>query len=280
MASRIYRAFVIGSPINHSLSPDLHSFWLEQYAIRGSYEKILVLPADLGEFLSNMISANFVGGNITLPHKETAYQKLGNCDDTANQLEAVNTVWIEDQKIVAGNTDAYGFGANLDDFAPAWRKAKTAMVLGAGGAAKSIILALINAGYEKIFIANRTHSRSQALALKMGHQCISIQHDETSETLKNVDLLINTTSLGMKNQANLDINLSNLSSSAIVTDIVYNPIKTSLLKNAQARGLETVDGIGMLLHQAVPGFEKWFGVRPQVTSELRNHMLNILREDI
>ncbi len=273
------RAFVIGSPISHSLSPELHGYWLEQYGISGSYEKISVLPEDLDEFLVSIISSNFTGGNITLPHKETAYQKIQTCDKTAGILEAVNTIWIENQSLVAGNTDGYGFSANLDDFAPNWRKAKTAMVLGAGGAAKAIILALINAGYKEIIIVNRTHSRAQVLAGKMGRQCIGIRQDEISEYLKNVQLLVNTTSLGMKNQANPDIKLSKLSNSAIVTDIVYNPLKTSLLREAHALGLETVDGIGMLLHQAVPGFEKWFGIRPKVTSELRCHMLNRLAED-
>jgi len=273
------RAFVIGSPILHSLSPELHGYWLEQYGINGSYEKIAVLPEDLEEFLANIISSNFVGGNITLPHKETAYQKIESCNKIANILEAVNTIWIENQSLVAGNTDGYGFSANLDDFAPNWRRAKTAMVLGAGGASKAIIQALIYAGYEEIIIVNRTHSRAELLAEKMGRQCISINQDKILEHLKNVQLLINTTSLGMKNQANPDIELSILSSSTIVTDIVYNPLKTPLLQEAHALGLETVDGIGMLLHQGVPGFEKWFGIRPKVTPELRFHMLNLLAED-
>lgn len=279
MAKPIPRAFVIGSPVSHSLSPELHGYWLKQYGISGSYEKISVLPEDLDTFLANIVNANFVGGNVTLPHKETAFQKIQTCNKTASILEAVNTIWIENQNLAAGNTDGYGFSANLDDFAPNWRKAKTAMVLGAGGAAKAIILALINAGYEKIIIVNRTYSRAELLANKMGAQCISINQNEVSEHLKNVQLLINTTSLGMKNQANLDIELSNLTNSAIVTDIVYNPLKTSLLREAHALGLETVDGIGMLLHQAVPGFEKWFGIRPKITPELRCHMLNLLAED-
>ncbi len=279
MANKNLRAFVIGSPISHSLSPQLHGYWLAQHGISGSYEKILVLPEDLDEFLTKIVRSEFVGGNITIPHKETAYQKIRSCNKTASILQAVNTVWIENQSLVAGNTDGYGFSANLDDFAPSWRKAKTAMVLGAGGASKAIILALIHAGYEKIIVANRTYSRAELLAEKMGRQCISIKQDEISDHLKNVQLLINTTSLGMKNQAKLDIKLSNLPNSAIVTDIVYNPLKTHLLQQAHAQGLETVDGIGMLLHQAVPGFEKWFGIKPKVTPELRFHMLSLLKED-
>ena len=279
MANTNPRAFVIGSPISHSLSPELHGYWLEQYGIKGSYEKIAVLPEDLEEFLAHIISSDFVGGNITLPHKETVYQKIQSVNKIARILEAVNTIWIENHRLVAGNTDGYGFSANLDDFAPNWRKAKTAMVLGAGGAAKAIILALVYAGYEEIIIANRTHSRAETLADKMGRQCKSIAQDEISKHLGNVQLLINTTSAGMKNQGNSEIELSNLPNSAIVTDIVYNPLKTPLLQQADALGLETVDGVGMLLHQAVPGFEKWFGIRPKVTPELRNHMLDLLAED-
>jgi len=280
MADKIPHAFVIGSPIAHSFSPQLHGYWLAQYGIVGSYEKIAVLPEDLDEFLARIISSEFVGGNVTLPHKETAYQKIQSCNAIANKLEAVNTIWIENKKLIGGNTDGYGFSANLDDFAPHWRHAKTAMVMGAGGAAKAIILALINAGYQQIMIANRTHERARQLARKMGSVCISIEQEEISRHLKNVQLLINTTSLGMKNQAKSDIDLSRLPNSAIVTDIVYNPLKTPLLQQADALGLETVDGIGMLLHQAVPGFEKWFGIRPKVTSELRSHILNLLAEDI
>ncbi len=177
----------------------------------------------------------------------------------------------------ATNTDGYGFAANLDEFAPQWRKAKSALVVGAGGASIAIILALLNAGIENIFIANRTIERAEKLANRMGKQCSAHTMEEIEGLLARTDILINTTALGMKGNEPLELKLDNLPASAIVTDIVYNPLKTTLLQQAEKLNLKTVDGIGMLLHQAVPGFEKWFGLRPSVTPELREYMLDILK---
>ena len=271
------KAFVIGWPIAHSLSPHLHGYWLKQYDIEGSYEKIAVEPHDIKEFIANFQAQGFVGGNVTIPHKETVYDLIENCDPTANTLKATNTLWLEDAKLKATNTDGYGFTANLDDFAPQWRKAKSALVVGAGGASTAIILALLNAGIEKIFVANRTIERAEKLAARIGKQCSAHTMTEIEGLLAQTDILINTTALGMKGNEPLELKLDKLPTSAIVTDIVYNPLKTSLLQQAEKLNLKTVDGIGMLLHQAVPGFEKWFGLRPSVTPELREYMLDILK---
>ncbi|MCP4073207.1 MAG: shikimate dehydrogenase [Hyphomicrobiales bacterium] len=273
------RAFVIGYPVAHSLSPDLHGFWLRRYGIRGSYEKIEVPTENLEEFLKNLQTRNFVGGNVTIPHKEMTYQIVKNRNQSTTRLEAVNTLWVENNILMAGNTDSYGFAANMDDFVSGWRDAKTAMVLGAGGASRAVVLALINAGFEQIFIANRTTSRAIVLVDKMGSRCTAVDWDDIPTCLKQIQLLINTTSLGMKGQHSLEIDLSNLPKSAIVSDIVYNPLNTQLLEQARLLGLESVDGIGMLLHQAVPGFEKWFGLRPKVTDELRKFVLDRLSGD-
>ena len=270
------KAFVIGWPISHSLSAHLHRYWLNQYEIKGQYEKIAVKPEDLISFLANIKCNEYVGGNVTIPHKEQVYNLISERDAIASNLKAANTIWFENDKIKAGNTDAHGFSSNLDDFAPQWRHAKTALVLGAGGASRAIILALINAGFEKIFILNRTVAKAQMVAKQMGNQCIAGEFDAIEEYLKQSDLLINTTSLGMIDQPELEIDLTPLPKSALVCDIVYNPIKTQLLIQAEALNITTIDGIGMLLHQAVPGFEKWFAFKPRVTIELRKHMLDIL----
>ncbi len=277
MDENTLRAFVIGWPISHSLSPHLHQFWLRQYGINGNYEKIAVPPGELSRFLDDMEKNNFVGGNVTIPHKENVFSSLKYSDEISIRLQATNTLSLESGMLLGANTDGYGFSANLDQHSKNWRKAKTAMVLGAGGAAKAIVLALIDAGFSKIYIANRTVQRAKNLADLMGAECESLPFKEAEKLLSDIQLLVNTTSLGMKGQSPLEIDISQLPKSAIVTDIVYNPLETTLLKNAKRLQLEVVDGIGMLLHQAVPGFEKWFGIRPKVTSELRTHMLNILR---
>ena len=270
------RAFVIGWPIAHSLSPALHSFWLNQYGIEGSYEKIAVEPEKLSNFLETFKDNGFVGGNITIPHKQAVFQKLDQADASAKKLQAVNTLWIEGDRLKAGNTDGYGFTANLDEFCPQWRKAKTALVIGAGGASVAIVYALIDAGIDNIIVANRTLLRAEKLTQDVGEKSESIAFENIDTCLHRVDLVVNTTSLGMKGNPPLDVDLAQLPKNAIVTDIVYNPLQTPLLQNASKQGLKTVDGIGMLLHQAVPGFEKWFGVRPEVTRELRAYMLEKL----
>lgn len=260
-------AFVIGHPIAHSRSPMIHGHWLATHGLAGDYRAIDVAPADLSEFLQRVRRGEFAGGNVTIPHKETVFEAVSRRDAAAGAIGAVNTVWVEEGELVGGNTDAYGFAASLDAGAPQWRQAETALVLGAGGAARAVLHALREAGIGKVTVANRSAARAGELALAFpGVKPAGL--DQTPALLAKTDLLINTTSLGMKGQPPLDLDLDALPDHAIVTDIVYAPLVTPLLERAGARGLTTVDGLGMLLHQAVPGFERWFGVRPAVTPDL------------
>ena len=271
------KAFVIGWPIHHSKSPLLHRFWLDQYDITGSYEAVAVEPGKASDFLKSFQKHGFVGGNITLPHKEDAFQTIENRDNAATSIEAVNTVWHDGEKVFASNTDAYGFAANMDDYAHDWRDRKSALVLGAGGASKAVVLALCDAGFSEIHIINRTLSRAQALALQFGAKVSAHEWFEIDDLLPKADFLVNTTSLGMKGSEEIQLpDFSRLNSETLVTDIVYTPLETPLLLAAKQAGLKTVDGLGMLLHQAVPGFERWFGRRPEVTKDLRNHILEAL----
>ena len=266
MAER--RAFVVGHPIAHSRSPLIHGHWLAQHGLEGTYGRIDVAPDAFESFLKSMASQGLVGGNITIPHKEAAFRLVERRDAAAEAIGAVNTVWLEDSRLVGSNTDAYGFAANLDQNAPAWRDAETALVLGAGGASRAIIHALSQAGIELILIANRTASRADDLASTFG--VAAIAWNDIAAHLPATGLLVNTTSLGMTGKGDLDLPLDRMPSDAIVTDIVYVPLETPLLAKARQHGLATVDGLGMLLHQAVPGFERWFGVRPVVDAALRD----------
>ena len=268
------KAFVTGWPIAHSKSPMLHGFWLKEYGIEGSYEALAVEPENFDSFLKNLPQSGFVGGNVTIPHKEVAFENLTRLDDAARTIGAVNTLWLEDGNVCGGNTDAYGFSANMDEFAAKWRDGKTAIVLGAGGASRAIIYSLIETGYEKIHIVNRTFERAENLAELFGPKCSAHKWESLSLLLSSANFLVNTTSIGMAgNDAEMP-DLFGLSNKTIVTDIVYTPLETPFLKSARESGLKTVDGLGMLLHQAVPGFEKWFGIRPKVTSALRNYILD------
>jgi shikimate dehydrogenase len=270
------KAFVTGWPINHSKSPMLHGFWLKQYGIEGSYEAYGVEPENFVQFLKELPKSEFVGGNITIPHKEFAFAKVDQLDEAAKAIGAVNTLWFEDEKLCGGNTDAYGFSANMDQFASEWRDGKKAIVMGAGGAARAVIYAILEAGFEEVHIVNRTLERAQNLANLFGENCKSHPWDDLKGLLFQTDFIVNTTSIGMAgSDASMMPDLSTLPTSAIVTDIVYNPLETPFLKSANALGLKTVDGLGMLLHQAVPGFEKWFGLRPEVTDQLRDYILGL-----
>jgi len=271
------KAFVTGWPVHHSKSPVLHGFWLRQYAINGSYEALAVEPEHFSTFLSDLAKNGFAGGNVTIPHKEIALEHVALLDDAARAIGAVNTLWLENGKLNGSNTDAYGFSANLNDYAPEWKSARTATVLGAGGAARAIIHSLLQEGYERIHIVNRTFSRAEKLSARFGEKCSPHSWNELSGLMGSADFIVNTTSIGMAGADTLampDMNL--LKSDSIVTDIVYTPLETPFLKTARDCGLKTVDGLGMLLHQAVPGFEVWFGVRPEVTRELRAHVLEAM----
>lgn len=269
MAEHAARAFVVGHPIAHSRSPKIHGHWLARHGIAGSYEAVDVAPADFPAFLSGLRGAGFAGGNVTIPHKEAAHALAERRDEAAEAIGAVNTLWFEHGRLVGGNTDAHGFAANLDEYAPGWAENGPAMVLGAGGAARAVIHACLRRGISEIRVLNRTLARAEELAHRFGAGVSAHPLAAAAEFLPEAGLLINTTSLGMHGSSEIPVDPSVMPDRAIVTDIVYVPLETPLLAAARARGLKTVDGLGMLLHQAVPGFERWFGVRPEVTPELR-----------
>jgi len=267
------RAFVCGHPIAHSRSPKIHGYWLRHYGIDGSYQAIDVAPDEARRFFTTLAEQGFAGGNVTIPHKEAAFEVVARRDEAAEAIGAVNTLWLEQGRLCGGNTDAAGFTANLDDRAPGWDKATTAVVLGAGGAARAVIHALNARGIGDIRVVNRTVARAVELADRFGAGVTAHPLPATQELLADAGLLVNTTALGMAGKPDEDelpADPSALPRHAIVTDIVYVPLETPLLAAARARGLRTVDGLGMLLHQAVPGFERWFGRRPEVTPELRD----------
>ncbi|WP_192179481.1 shikimate dehydrogenase [Mesorhizobium amorphae] len=269
MAETSKKAFVTGHPIAHSRSPKIHGHWLEEYGIDGSYQAIDVEPEDFGAFLSTLRDNGYSGGNVTIPHKEAAFALVDRRDEAAEAIGAVNTLWFEDGALWGGNTDAHGFAANLDQRAPGWPENGPAVVLGAGGASRAVIHALVERGVSDIRIVNRTLARAQELARRFGAGVSAHGVEATGELLMDAGLLINTTALGMHGNEALAADPAVLPDHAIVTDIVYVPLETPLLAAARARNLTTVDGLGMLLHQAVPGFERWFGIRPEVTAELR-----------
>ena len=264
------RACVIGWPVAHSRSPLIHRFWLESLKVAGSYELAAVAPADFPDFVGNLDLHGFVGANVTLPHKQTAF---GLCDvklPAAERLKAVNTLWIEAGKLCGDNTDCTGFLGALDQDAPEWdRNPCTALVLGAGGAARAIVHALQLRKMTRIFLVNRTRENAEKLAADFGTPVEVVDFGDLPDAMASAQLLVNTTSLGMRGQPPLTLDLTPLPPHAIVSDIVYVPLETSLVKAAKTRGLRAVSGIGMLLHQAVPGFERWFGKKPRVTAELR-----------
>lgn len=270
MAEARRKAFVCGHPIAHSRSPKIHGHWLKTYGIDGSYEAIDVAPEDFPGFMEELRGDAFAGGNVTLPNKEAAHRLADRRDVAAQEIGAANTLWIEGGLVHASNTDAYGFAANLDERAPGWDRGRCAVVLGAGGAARAIVQALRSRGFGEIRIVNRTVARAQELADRFGAGVFAHGTDACPELCGDADVLVNTTSVGMSGDAGLAADPAWLPDGALVTDIVYVPLETPLLAAAKRRGLKTVDGLGMLLHQAVPGFERWFGIRPAVTAELRD----------
>ena len=267
----ILRAGVVGHPVKHSRSPIIHGYWLEQFGINGRYDRYDVKPEDFSHFVKTLSEQGLQGVNVTIPHKEAAFLALDEATERARRLKAANTLWFENGKLWGDNTDSIGFLANLDQGHPGWDiNAKSALILGAGGAARAIIAGLQKRNIEKITIVNRTRERAEELALMSGGQVAVAEWSKLSFQLESADLVVNTTSLGMSGQPDLDLSLDLLGKNALVTDIVYVPLETNLLKQARLRGNPVVDGLGMLLHQAVPGFEHWFGKRPVVTDELRH----------
>lgn len=265
------RCFIIGHPVAHSRSPLIHGHWLAEHGLAGSYERVDVPPSELAAFVARIRAGDFAGGNVTVPHKEAALPLLDEVSGTARRMGAVNTIWRDEGGRLHGdNTDAFGFLAHLDACVPGWfQRTRTALILGAGGAARAVVHGLAARGVERILLVNRSPGRADELAALFGGGVSAQPWAAAAGLVGESDLIVNTTSLGMRGQPPLEIDLSALRSGTIVDDIVYVPLETPLLAEAKLRGGVPVDGLGMLLHQAVPGFERWFGLRPEVTPALR-----------
>jgi shikimate dehydrogenase len=276
----VNHAFVAGYPVKHSRSPLIHGYWLESLNLKGSYRIAELTPDKFPGFIADLKSgaSGFAGGNVTIPHKETAFLLADLPDDVASEIGAANTLWKQDGLVHATNTDGIGFTANLDAQASGWDKIDTAVILGAGGASRAVIQSVRDRGIRTIHVLNRTVSRAQELADRFGPAVHAQPWAALEEVLVGAGLLINTTSLGMDGGEVPEIDLSRMDAGAVVTDIVYVPLKTPILRQAEAQGFRVVDGLGMLLHQAVPGFEKWFGVRPKVDAALRQLIIDDMAE--
>jgi shikimate dehydrogenase len=263
------RACVIGWPIAHSRSPMIHNYWLRQYGIEGAYTKEPVKPEDVERFLRSLETNGLRGCNVTVPHKETAFAVAEIRDPSALAVNAANTVWLEQGRIACANTDTYGFMANLEASAPNWRqRTGPIIVLGAGGSARAVVYGFLESGMGDIRVFNRSPERAGQLARHFGAHVSAHPWDARNEHLSEAAVIVNTTTLGMNGTEGPDIDFSRAPKGAVAADLVYVPLETGFLRFARANGLTGVDGLGMLLHQAVPGFEKWFGVRPTVSPEL------------
>ena len=261
-------ACLIGWPAAHSRSPLIHHYWLRTLGIEGGYVIEAVPPDEFEDFVLRLSLRGFVGANVTIPHKESALA-LSVPDDRARAVGAANTLWFADGELRSTNTDVEGFINNLDASAPGWEKVDEALVLGAGGSARAVVFGLVERGIKRVHLVNRTMERAAVLAEQFGRSVHPVTWDAIAGLLPRAGLLVNTTSLGMHGQPALELDIALLPQHAVVADLVYVPLQTPLLLAAKAHGLKTADGLGMLLHQAVRGFELWFGQRPQVTSELR-----------
>lgn len=265
------RACVIGWPIEQSRSPLIHRYWLRRYGIEGDYVREPVRPEGAEAFLRGLALRGYVGCNVTVPHKEVAYVVAAERDRAASAIGAANTVWLDAGRIACSNTDAYGFITHLDASAPRWRERDAPVsVLGAGGSARAVIHAFLEAGIGSVRVFNRSSERAEVLARHFGRKVVAFPWSGRSAIAAGSAVLVNTTTLGMKGEGDPAVDFSGFDALTVVCDIVYVPLETAFLSAARRHGLLTVDGLGMLLHQAVPGFERWFGVRPEVTSELRD----------
>jgi shikimate dehydrogenase len=262
-------ACVIGWPVEHSRSPLIHGYWIKKYRINAEYVREAVPPEKFVDFIEHLAERGYVGANVTIPNKEAACA-LTKADDRASKVGAANTLWLDGATLRSTNTDVEGFIDNLDASASGWNRGlETVVVLGAGGTARAVVYGLSDRGVQRIHVVNRTLDRAVALREEFGARVNPVRWEELGGLLSSAGLLVNTTSLGMTGKPALTINLNRLPPSAVVADVVYAPLETGLIASARARGLRVVDGLGMLLHQAVRGFELWFGVRPEVTPELR-----------
>lgn len=264
------RACVIGWPIEHSRSPIIHGYWLKRYGIDGAYTKEAVKPDSAQAFLRMLPERGLVGCNVTVPLKEIAFRTADEKEPSALAVGAANTIWLDGRRVCAANTDTYGYMRHLALSAPQWMRADAPVcVLGAGGAARAIVFGFLEAGVTQVRVFNRTPERAEALANDFGVRVKALPWSAREDGSRNAAVLVNTTTIGMKGEGDLGIDFSGFDPRCVVSDIVYVPLETAFLAAARAAGLATVDGLGMLLHQAVPGFERWFGVRPEVTPELR-----------
>ena len=272
-------AGVIGDPISHSLSPRLHGYWLQKYNLNGEYKAFHVTARALPSFLKSLQEDGIAGASVTVPHKEAALRLVDEIDEKAKKIGAINTIYFENNKMVGSNTDGIGFLTHLKQTTSSWKAENgAAVVIGAGGAARAVLVSLLDVGVPEIRLTNRTAARAINLATEIGDSRIKVcDWNDRDHSLENAALLVNVTTLGMAGQKPLELSLDKLSSRASVYDIVYTPLETDLLKNARARGNETIDGLGMLLHQATPGFHKWFGVKPAVDQGLKDYMLKALK---
>nr|WP_225669712.1 shikimate dehydrogenase [Bradyrhizobium hereditatis] len=261
-------ACLIGWPAAHSRSPLIHHYWLRTLGIEGGYVIEAVPPDEFKDFIFRLSLRGFVGANVTIPHKERALS-LSKPDERARAVGAANTLWFADGELCSTNTDVEGFINNLDACAQGWDKCEEALVLGAGGSSRAVLFGLLERGIKRVHLANRTMARAQALADQFGPSIVPVAWETIGDLLPRAGLLVNTTSLGMRGQPPLQVDVALLPPEAVVADLVYVPLDTPLLTAARERGLKTADGLGMLLHQAVRGFELWFGRRPEVTAELR-----------
>lgn len=269
MSTPLRRACVMGHPVAHSRSPMIHNYWLKTLGIPGSYDLKDLTPEAFPGFVANLAGNGYVGGNVTVPHKEAAFRAVAARDAAAEAVGAVNTLWLENGRLMGGNSDTHGFIANLDDRAPGWNvPGCRAVVLGAGGAGRSAVYALRQRGVE-VYLVNRTLARAEELARRFAPGVHAHGFGELQRLLPHADLLVNCTSLGLAGKAPLEIDLAPLKPRAVVYDVIYVPLETGLLAAARKRGHRTVDGLGMLLQQAGFGFRKWFGGDPRVTPELR-----------
>jgi shikimate dehydrogenase len=269
--SDVKRACVIGWPIEQSRSPLIHGYWLKTYGIAGRYDRVAVPPGEAPAFIRSLESRGLEGCNVTAPHKQAVFQAADWRDPSAEAVGAANTVWRDGAKVCVANTDTYGFMTHLGQSAPGWDRVDAPVaIFGAGGAARAIVHGFLDAGIGKVRLINRTAERAESLVAHFGSRIESCAWADREQAAADAGVVVNTTTLGMIGNAPLELNLAALDRDAIVADIVYVPLMTPLLTAARARGHRTVDGLGMLLHQAVPGFARWFGVQPEVTPELRD----------
>jgi len=275
MEKKLLLAGVIGDPISHSKSPTLHRLWLNQNNINGHYIPLKVSKIDLELVLKTLPKMGFSGVNVTVPHKESVLKIANEITQSASQIGSANTLtFLPCGGFKADNTDGYGFLKNLEENEPTWDSSNAkVLIIGAGGASRAVISALLNSGVSKIVITNRTYERANELKEYFDRKIDVIKWNEKEQFLREINTLVNTTTLGMLGYTNLNLSLSSINKGTIVLDLVYNPIKTTLLQNAEKQGCKIIDGLGMLLHQATPGFKEWFGVEPKITNEIRKRIL-------